>query len=402
MPSEPGATAVGATGPSGRAVLAPLLLVALADTLGSFLVLALLPYYATEMGADPFAVGWLVASFAVAQTITAPLWGRLSDRIGRRPVIVAGLALLVVSFVGFALAGSLLLLLVSRLAQGVGGGTVSVTFALISDHAPRGERAVRIGWLTAATSGAAVVGPLLGSLLVPISPPAPGLAAAAVCVAALVAATLLLPAPGALRPASPPAASLLSRFVQVAAAPSRRLHLLIWTYAVGMFGTNAVLAVVGLFLQRRHAVDETRIWQFFALLAGASLVMRAVLLPPLLRRYGETAVLLAGGWLLALSVLALPLPDSLLGVAAATILLAAGQSLLYPSTTSQISAAGAEGEVGAVLGVQQAWGGVARIAGPLASGALLGAVGAAAPFLAVGAGLLGWAAFITLRLRRPG
>ena len=318
------------SGGGGRGVLAALMMAAFADTLGAFLVLALLPYYASELGASAFAVGWLVAAFAIAQTVTAPLWGRLSDRIGRRPVILLGLAMLVVSFVSFAYADSLPLLMLSRLAQGVGGGTVSVTFALIADQSPSGDRAVKIGWLTAATSGAAVIGPLLGSLLVPLSPRAPGLAAAGLCLGALVAARFTLPVglpstlPSGQRSVRP---SLARSLAAVVLHPGKRLHLLIWTYAVGMFGTNAVLAVVGLFLAQRFAVDETEIWVFFALLAASSLVFRVWALPPTLRRWGESRVLLAGAWLLALAVLLFPASSSVGWVAVPTLLLAAGQSL---------------------------------------------------------------------------
>jgi MFS family permease len=380
------------------------MMAAFADTLGAFLVLALLPYYASELGASAFAVGWLVAAFAIAQTVTAPLWGQLSDRIGRRPVILLGLAMLVFSFATFAYADSLLVLMLSRLAQGVGGGTVSVTFALIADQSPSGDRAVKIGWLTAATSGAAVVGPLLGSLLVPLSPRAPGLAAAGLCLVALVAARFTLPIG---RPSSPPSElptarlSLLRSLAVVALHPAKRLHLLIWTYAVGMFGTNAVLAVVGLFLAQRFAVDETEIWVFFAVLAGSSLVLRVWALPPTLRRWGESRVLLAGAWLLGLAVLLFPASTSVGWVAIPTLLLAAGQSLLYPATTAQISRQGAAAEMGAVLGVQQAWGGMARILGPLAAGALFASSGTSVPFLVVGIALLSWAAWIQVRLGTP-
>lgn len=395
-----------------------LMLAAFADTLGAFLVLALLPYYATDLGASAVEVGWLVALFAVAQTVTAPLWGRLSDRVGRRPVILFGLAILVISFVTFALADSLLVLMLSRLAQGVGGGTVSVTFALISDVSKAHQTATRIGWLTAATSGAALVGPLLGSLLVPVSTSAPGLVAAFLCMASLAACAAFLPAPRS-RTAAPdeggprrgeapldaggragPQRSLVTDLYEVLRFPGRPLHLLIWTYVFGMFGTNAALAVVGLFLELRHGIGATQIWQFFAWLAGASLVLRVVLLPLALRAWGERRVMLQGAWILAVSLLALPLAESRWILALATVLMAAGQSLLYPATTALISLRSDEQSRGAVLGVQQTWGGLARIGGPVSAG-LLFAIAPELPFITGGFVLAVWAAVISWAQRYP-
>src|SRR5258705_485031 len=97
------------------------------------MVVPLLPYYATNLGANATTVGALISAFGIAQLVSAPLWGRLSDRVGRRPAIIAGLLLSGMAYVVFAAADSLVLLLLSRLVQGVGGGTIGVVQAFATD-----------------------------------------------------------------------------------------------------------------------------------------------------------------------------------------------------------------------------------------------------------------------------
>src|SRR5262249_32315873 len=124
-------------------------------------------------------VGLLIAAFSLAQLLVAPVWGRSSDRYGRRPAILAGLLVTAVAYVLFAFAGSLPLLLLSRLLQGVGGGTIGVVQAYVADPPPVDQRTRSLGWLSAVTSVGAVAGPAFGSLMIAVGGrSAPGLAAA--------------------------------------------------------------------------------------------------------------------------------------------------------------------------------------------------------------------------------
>lgn len=369
-----------------RGALGVLMMAAFVDTLGSFLVLALLPYYALELGAGPFDVGLLVAAFALAQTITAPLWGRLSDRWGRRPVILIGLLLGACSFVVFAYADNLWLLLLSRLAQGAGGGTVSVVFAYIADAFPPHLRAERIGWLTAATSAAAMIGPAMGSLVGRFDPAYPGLAAAVLSLVCLAWAATRLAEPSVARGDRPSKTPLRSALLSVVLRPTREVSALIWGYAIGMLASSAMTGVIALFLEARFGIHQDRIWVFFAVLAGSSLLIRITLLGASVRRLGEVHVLRLGAAFLALGLLGAPLAGSFAGLMVPTLCFALGQSFLYPCTTSLIShRAPRQEEVGQVLGVQQAFGGLSRIAGPVLAGALFGGLGATAPFWAFGA-----------------
>ncbi|HEY6828145.1 MAG TPA: MFS transporter, partial [Gemmatimonadaceae bacterium] len=141
-----------------------LMITAFIDMVGTLMIIPLLPFYAKSFGANGLVVGTLVSSFAIAQLLSAPMWGRFSDRYGRRPAILLGLLVSVVAYLVFAFAGSLTLLLVSRFVQGIGAGTVGVLQAYVADAMKEDERAKSLGWLSASTSLGVVIGPAFGSL----------------------------------------------------------------------------------------------------------------------------------------------------------------------------------------------------------------------------------------------
>src|SRR4249919_2225395 len=132
--------------------LVVLMITAFIDMVGTLMIIPLLPFYAKEFGANGLVVGLLVSSFTIAQLISAPMWGRFSDRYGRRPALMVGLGASAIAYVIFAYSGSLWLLFLSRLVQGSGGGTVSVIQAYVADALKPEERAKGLGWLSAATN----------------------------------------------------------------------------------------------------------------------------------------------------------------------------------------------------------------------------------------------------------
>ena len=152
------------------------------DMLGMLMILPLLPFYAEKLGAGGAIVGLLVASFSVAQLLSAPFWGRFSDRYGRRPALLVSLVASAIAFVVFAYADSLWLLFLSRIVQGAGGGTVGVIQAYVADATRPDDRARVLGWLSAATNAGVAIGPALGSWLRPLGAEWPGLVAAGLCV----------------------------------------------------------------------------------------------------------------------------------------------------------------------------------------------------------------------------
>ncbi len=393
-----------------RGAFAVLMFTAFVESLGSFLVLALLPFYAQRFGATATTVGWLVSAFALAQLVSAPLWGMLSDRLGRKPVLIVGLLVTIVSYWLFARADSLLALFVSRIAQGLGAGTVAVVFAYIADLLPEQRRTEGVGWITAATSGAAMIGPIFGSVAARFDPSLPGYGALVLALVATVLVAVFLPttargpvraeqyrrARGVLMGAS----ALYRALAAVVRRPGAAGPRLIWTYAVGMLATSATFGVIGLYLEQRMGIDESSIWWFFSILAGASLIIRLWLLGPAVRRFGEPRLMVAGCCFLGLATLALIGPKTMTGLVPAILLFALGQSLLYPSTTSMLSSVAQREDallLGQTMGVQQTFGGTSRVVGPILGGWIFARVAPQAPFVIFGLVVLLWGAVLALR-----
>src|SRR5262245_29402216 len=137
---------------SSIAKLVVLMVTAFMDMVGVLMVVPLLPFFATKMNASGLVVGLLVSSFSIAQLLTAPMWGRFSDRYGRRPALIIGMTTATIAYVIFAFADSLWMLFLMRLVQGAGGGTVSVIQAYVADAVEPKDRAKGLGWLSAATN----------------------------------------------------------------------------------------------------------------------------------------------------------------------------------------------------------------------------------------------------------
>src|SRR3954453_14185872 len=228
-----------------------LFVTAFVDMVGLTMIVPLLPFYATELGASATVVGLLVSAFSVAQLAVAPLWGNFSDRYGRRPAILAGLLLTSCAYLIFGFAGSVPVLLLSRLVQGLGGGTIGVVQAYVADASAPEERTKSLGWLSAVTSLGAVAGPAFGSVMIEIGGrTAPGLAAAALALlVAGFAARFLAESRQVRTSENRPIASTTSsrqaiwRVLSHWQEPASRL---IWIYAIGIGAFYGTIQVVPL------------------------------------------------------------------------------------------------------------------------------------------------------------
>ncbi len=377
-----------------------LMLTIAVDMIGFLIVLPLLPFYAEKLGASPTKVGALVSIFAFAQMATAPLWGRLSDRFGRRPMIISGLLISAVSYVVFESAGTVWLLFVSRFVQGCGAGTVGVVQAYVSDSVPRADRAKALGWLSAATSLGVMIGPAIGSLAAAWGVLGPGYVAAGLCVLNMWFAYVWLPeSAGKSRAggkAPVPHGATRKAMVEVLRRPAGPLGALVWIYSMGMMAFMAMNGVLALFLERRYDVDETTIGWFYVYVGGISLVMRTFLLGPAIKRFGEVGSLRLGALAIALGLGAVPLARNFPELALAVLLVPVGTALLFPATTSLVSHRAPAEQTGLFLGVQQSFGGVSRMVGPLWAGAAFQHLGIAVPFFIAAGLMLGVRLFASL------
>lgn len=377
------------------------------DMIGFTIVLPLLPFYATRLGADPSMVGILIAAFPAAQLVVSPFWGRLSDRYGRRPMILAGLLSSAAAYVLFGLANTLWLLFASRFVQGAGGATTGVVQAYVADAVVPEERTKALGWITAATSAGVMIGPLIGSASTYLGPTAPGFLAAGLCLLNALFAWKWLPEPkrestasetAAMQATPAPRQSLASSIVDVLARPAGPINSLIWVYTIGMMGFMAMNGVLALYLKQVFGVTAQTIGYFYTYVGSISLVMRGLLLGPAVRRFGEVGVTRLGAISLVVGLLIIPLPTRLAGLAVCVLFVPVGTALLFPATTSLVSRRARRSETGQVMGVQQLFGGVSRMLGPLWAGFVFERIGIQYPFW-IAAVLMLSVSFLTLRMQ---
>jgi len=367
--------------------------------LGYAMVFPLIPIYAVNYDADATVIGLMVASFSVAQMVTAPLWGRLSDRLGRRPALLVSLVGSASAFTIFAFADSIGLLFLSRIVQGAAGGTTGVMQAYVGDTVAPEHRAKALGWLSAATNTGVMIGPSVGLLVWQFGPHVPGLAAAALCLVNLFLLWFLLPESKSLTPrSSKPKRSIAGMVRETIRHPTRETSELIWIYAVAMTAFSSMTAVLAIFLMARFGLDESNMGYVFSLMGAVAIVMRAGALGRLIAFFGEVKLMRMGTVFMAFGLLAIPSAESLWLFLLVMTALPIGTALLFPATSALLSGRCDPAQLGQVMGVQQSFGSLARIVGPVWSGAAFDRFGPDVPFHVAGAVVL-VVALLTTRVR---
>jgi multidrug resistance protein len=395
--------------------LSVLMAVCFVDMLGLMLVAPLMAFYATRLGAAEWLVGPLIASFAVAQLISSPIWGKFSDRYGRRPAMIIGLGASAFAYVIFGFANSLAMLFASRIVQGLGGGTTGVAQAYVADTMKPAERAKALGWISAATSAGVVIGPFIGSVAHRFGTEMPGIVAAILVLINVYFAWKWLPESRVPHPHSttpsgryvpPPGRSVGQALWEIVRQPALPAHRVIWIYVVGMLALNVVIGVLALYLKDTYRVTENTIGYFFPIFGIVGVLMRFSLVGWFNHRFGEVRTMQIGTVSLLLGLVLMPLPAALLPPTPALVLfivflalVPVGTALLFPASTSLVSQRTDKHELGLVMGAQQAFRGIMSIIGPVGGTIAFAALGHGVPFL-LAAGVVGVAGTLAFRERR--
>jgi multidrug resistance protein len=363
------------------------------DLVGFGIVLPILPLYAERFDASPGTVGLLVASFSLAQLVCSPLLGRLSDRIGRKPVLVLSLAGTAAGSLLTGLAGSLWLLFAGRVVDGISGASVSVAQAAVTDLAPPSERPRLLGLLGAAFGLGFVAGPAIGALAALGGPHVPFLVAAALAAVNAVVAAFRLPETRLSRdrPTEPVGRALQSR-----AAVRRELADYLLVAFVSLVAFSAFEATFALFGERRLGLRLASTGAVFTVIGVLIAVVNGGLVGPTVRRFGEAGTLRLGLAGNAAGLAVLPFVHSWVTLAPAILLLTVGQGLVTPTLAATVAGRVDDDRRGAALGAQQAAGGLARVVGPVAGGFAFERIGIGAPYVG-GVVLLGLAVLVLTR-----
>jgi MFS family permease len=380
--------------------LSVLIAVAFVDMLGFAMILPLLPFYALDLAITPQLIGVIIASFSIAQLMSAPLWGRVSDRYGRRPALLVGLTASAISYVVFGFANSFWLLLASRFIQGAGGGTTGVLHAYVADTVPPEDRTRSLGWLSAATSAGVMIGPVVGSTAAYWGQLAPGLVAAALCMLNIVFAWgWLQESSGAndenrTKKRQP----VWYRAWTTVRYPTRTVSRLIWIYALGMLAFSSFTSIITLYLGFEFAITERNIGYVFLYMGSLSVVMRSLLLGPIVNRLGEVWTMRLGATSLFFGFLSFPFAGELWVFLTLMSFVSVGTALTFPSTTALTSRSTQQSELGTTMGTAQAFAGMSRSVSPLVSTLLFQQLSHTAPFFA-GAVCAGVVVLLSLQVK---
>ena len=368
------------------------------DVIGFGMVLPLLPSYAARLGGTPGNIGLLVASYSAIQFVLAPLWGRVSDRIGRRPVLLIGLAGSVASYLVFAFANSLPLLLLSRVLDGGSGATVNVAQAYLADETTPEQRTKAMGMVGAAFGLGFIVGPILGGITAAIGNTLPGIIAAIITAINLIMAWRVLPE-------SIPAA--VAANAPAARTPWRSLAAPVSVLFLATLAFSVMYVVFPLFGELRFKASRSVVSYWFAYVGLATAIVQGGLLGRLVTRLGEVGVARLGAGVMAVGFLLIP-PAGAVGAPGplfytALALLGAGFGMAGPAMIGLASRRAAATVQGRTLGVTQSASSLARIIGPIVAGAVMQAASAEGAFrlsAAMAAGALLLAATLFPRERQ--
>lgn len=356
------------------------------DLVGFGIILPLLPFYATSMGATPFEVGLIMASYSLMQLVVSPVWGSMSDRYGRRPLLILGLFGSAISYAVFGLASTLEVLLLSRIIGGVMGANVPVAQAIVADSTSPERRARGMGLIGAAFGLGFIFGPAIGGFLSRWGYSVPGFAAAGLTGLNAIIALFMLPEslPEHARKRTGRGWSALTDRLKASRRVARRPELRrpITVFLLMTWGFAGFTVTFPLFLDQPLGLSAVHAGAMFAYVGLISAAVQGRLIGPLVERYGERRVAAAGGVLLAAGLGVIAGFPTLGALFVALALVGLGWGCVIPSLHSIVSRRALPDEQGEVLGVNQSAGSAGRVLGPIAAGWGFGTLGPRLGFLA--------------------
>ncbi len=393
-----------------RRAMGTVMLTAVLDLVGFGIFIPLMTFYAESFSATPEQVTMLMAIFSLAQFVFAPLWGQLSDRIGRRPVLVISIGLTALFLALFASASSLWMLFLFRGLHGMATANISTVQACMADLSSKQNRAAAMGMIGAAFGLGFTIGPVIGGGLSPegfmlvwlegllgtqswamaeihgMGLAFPLWVATFFSLLNFVQALVFLPETR--QPGSTPAHQRVSLFAAFSTISHPRLGLLVLLSALNVFAFASMESTFTLFAKHAHGLTAAKVGEMFGIIGIVGIIVQGGLIRPLIKRFGESALVMVGFVVLGLSITAMALVPMGWPMFVAFGAIAVGQGLSSPSLSGLISRSAGEDEQGRVLGSTQAMGALARVFGPLLGGVFFQRVGMGSPFFFASALLL--------------
>ena len=359
------------------------------NLVGFGIVIPLLPFYGEHFGATPDEVTWLMAIYSLTLFITAPIWGRYSDRFGRRPILLISLAGTVAAYVWLALTEDLQTLYWARALAGVTAGSISAAFAYMADITTEQNRSKGMGLLGAAFGLGFIAGPAIGGLLAGSDPATTNYQLPSY-VAALFSGTAFLAAVFILKESlSDELKSKIANrttgerwllFVHTMKLPTIRLTIIL-TF-VSIFAFAGLEATFAMWSEREYGWGVEQNGYIFAFMGIICAVIQGTLIAPLSRRLGEIGMARQGFLALGIGLAALPFAENLPLLLFTLVIIAYGFSISSPALNSLLSLNIPAEQQGGILGIGRSASTLARALGPVGAGYLFALIGRDWPFYA--------------------
>lgn len=373
----------GAPDRSSTAAMLTLMLVVGINLLGVSMIIPLLPFYGKAFGAEPWQIAMVFSAYSLGSCFGEPFWGRMSDRVGRKPILISTIGACAICYFSLAFATTLEMAILIRFLGGLFGGNGSVVQSYIVDVTPPDRRAGRMGLIGAAVSAGFVVGPAVGGLLahpelglVGFRPPL--FAGAALAAIATVMTIFLLRESRTERTskADQPARGVVLRMA--ASHPVIR-KVLIVTFVAG-FAITGIESIFGLWTEARFGWGPREVGTCFAVVGLTAALAQGFATGRLSRRFGEANMLAAGMALMVLCCLAQPMAQSSLFIIVNMALMVLGQALAFPNVSALISRVTPSDRQGHVLGLNNSVAAAARVVGPMFAGVTFSGLSVNAPY----------------------
>ncbi|OGQ22428.1 MAG: hypothetical protein A3I05_02995 [Deltaproteobacteria bacterium RIFCSPLOWO2_02_FULL_44_10] len=360
--------------------LSLIFLVVFLDLVGFGIVIPVLPYYAKIFGASATELGWLMVCYSGMQFLFSPFWGRLSDRIGRRPVLLTCILGIAISFLILGSARSLLWLFIGRLFAGLFGANISAASAYIADITPPEKRAKGMGLIGAAFGLGFLFGPALGGLLSKWGYHVPALVAAALAAINFLFAFLKLEEPKLTLEERTAHRHHFTFRNWIETVTSRQVGFFIGLFFLMTMGIAQLETSFALYLLARFGLDALHAGVILAMMAVCMIAIQGGGIGPLVAHFGERFLVATGALLMTCGLVGAMLSPTVHWFVVALLFHAVGYALVTPSLSALTSKTVESRVQGATMGVYQSAGSLGRIVGPLLAGILFDRVGMSMPF----------------------
>ncbi len=366
-----------------KSALSLIFLTVFIDLLGFGILIPILPSFAKkELGVDETAIGIAIAIYSFVQFLFNPVFGRLSDKHGRKPVIVVSLFLNAAGYVLFAYTHSYIMLLVSRVIAGIGGSSIGVAQAYIADVTTKENRSKGMGLIGAAFGLGFVFGPLMGGFLSEYGYMVTGFAAAGFSLLAFLLTLFYLPESNLNREASTQKKRSLFDIEGTKKILSRpELFILVLLFFILTFSFANIYGTFALLGIQVYGFSDLQNGYMFGIVGLSSAIVQGGLIGYVNKIMSKKYIIIIGAFLIMITLALIPYGQTFLGLALVSVVLSYGTGTLQPTILSLISEVTSDAEQGITLGINQSFSAFARVLGPLWGGFAFEFLGYPFPFL---------------------